>query len=209
MIFRYRLFLRWWMVGGSLKSCLTQFVPEGTLPRHFVTWVNIQGPVDPCQNMPSCDIWILVSSQTQEILEGIIYIFTFGGFVCWKKIPEVHRSNRKLQDSATKLHITSIIHKERRFFKKDVESRNSVPRVLSSLQASYHNFSHVSRPEKSGPPNPQVPGQEHRTWQTPALSPVNEDEELGQVYCAWLTKWVVKRKKIQLAQLCVVRWWII
>ena len=38
MIFRYRLFLRWWMVGGSLKRCLTQFVPEGTLPRHFVTW---------------------------------------------------------------------------------------------------------------------------------------------------------------------------
>ena len=52
-------------------------------------------------------------------MEGIIYIyFTFGGFVCWKKIPEVHRSNRKLQDSATKLHITSIIHKERIFLKR-------------------------------------------------------------------------------------------
>ena len=73
-------------------------------PFQDILWledVNIQGALHPCQNMPSCDIWILVSSQTQEILEGIIYIFTFGGFVCWKKIPEVHRSNRKLQDSET------------------------------------------------------------------------------------------------------------
>ena len=68
--------------------------------------------------MPSFDIWILVSSPIQGFVEGTTYIFTFGGFVCWKKIPEVHRSNRKLQDSDTKLHITSIIHKERIFLKR-------------------------------------------------------------------------------------------
>ena len=32
---------------------------------------------------------------------------TFGGFVCWKKIPDVHRSKRKLQDS--EIHLFSHI----------------------------------------------------------------------------------------------------
>ena len=31
---------------------------------------------------------------------------------------------------------------------------------------------------------------------------------LDQVYCAWLIKWVVKREIIQLAELCLSRWWI-
>ena len=33
--------------------------------------------------------------------------------------------------------------------------------------------------------------------------------KLDQVYCAWLIKWAVKRKNIQLAELCLLRWWII
>ena len=123
-----------WLVAVS-KVVSLSLSQKG--PFKDILWledVNIQGALHPCQNMPSFDISILVSSPTQEIMKGIIYIyFTFGGFVCWKKIPEVHRSNRKLQDSETKLHITSIIHKERRFFKKDVELRYSVPGVLSSL----------------------------------------------------------------------------
>ena len=32
--------------------------------------------------------------------------------------------------------------------------------------------------------------------------------KLDQVYCAWLIKWVVKREIIQLAELCLSRWWI-
>ena len=32
--------------------------------------------------------------------------------------------------------------------------------------------------------------------------------ELDQVYCAWLIKWVLKREIIQLAELCLSRWWI-
>ena len=32
--------------------------------------------------------------------------------------------------------------------------------------------------------------------------------QLDQVYCAWLIKWVVKREIIQLAELCLSRWWI-
>ena len=34
-------------------------------------------------------------------------------------------------------------------------------------------------------------------------------EELDQVYCAWLIKWVVKREIIQLDELCITRWWMI
>ena len=37
----------------------------------------------------------------------------------------------------------------------------------------------------------------------------NISEKLDQVYCAWLIKWVVKREIIQLAELCLTRWWII
>ena len=33
-------------------------------------------------------------------------------------------------------------------------------------------------------------------------------KQLDQVYCAWLIKWVVKREIIQLAELCLSRWWI-
>ena len=33
-------------------------------------------------------------------------------------------------------------------------------------------------------------------------------KELDQVYCASLIKWVVKREIIQLAELCLSRWWI-
>ena len=33
--------------------------------------------------------------------------------------------------------------------------------------------------------------------------------KLDQVYCAWLIKWVVKWEIIQLAELCLTRWWII
>ena len=32
--------------------------------------------------------------------------------------------------------------------------------------------------------------------------------KLDQVYCAWLTKWVLKREIIQLAELCLSKWWI-
>ena len=32
--------------------------------------------------------------------------------------------------------------------------------------------------------------------------------KLDQVYCAWLIKWVLKREIIQLAELCLSRWWI-
>ena len=32
---------------------------------------------------------------------------------------------------------------------------------------------------------------------------------LDQVYCAWLIKWVVKSEIVQLAELCLTRWWII
>ena len=32
--------------------------------------------------------------------------------------------------------------------------------------------------------------------------------QLDQVYCAWLIKWVLKREIIQLAELCLSRWWI-
>ena len=34
------------------------------------------------------------------------------------------------------------------------------------------------------------------------------ERKLDQVYCAWLIKWVVKREIIQLAELCLSRWWI-
>ena len=33
--------------------------------------------------------------------------------------------------------------------------------------------------------------------------------KLDQVHCAWLIKWVVKREIIQLAELCLTRWWIL
>ena len=33
--------------------------------------------------------------------------------------------------------------------------------------------------------------------------------KLDQIYCAWLIKWVIKREIIQLAELCLTRWWII
>ena len=33
--------------------------------------------------------------------------------------------------------------------------------------------------------------------------------KLEQVYCALIIKWVVKREVIQLAKLCLTRWWII
>ena len=37
-----------------------------------------------------------------------------------------------------------------------------------------------------------------------------DSKETGpSIYCAWLIKWVVKRKKIQSARLCVTRLWII
>ena len=32
--------------------------------------------------------------------------------------------------------------------------------------------------------------------------------KLDQVYCAWLIKWGLKREIIQLAELCLSRWWI-
>ena len=35
------------------------------------------------------------------------------------------------------------------------------------------------------------------------------NDELDQVYCAWLIIWVEKREIIQLAELCLTRWWII
>ena len=33
--------------------------------------------------------------------------------------------------------------------------------------------------------------------------------KVDQVYCAWLIKWVIKREIIQLAEMCLTRWWII
>ena len=41
------------------------------------------------------------------------------------------------------------------------------------------------------------------------LSKIKLTITLDQVYCAWLIKWVVKREIIQLAELCLSRWWII
>ena len=37
----------------------------------------------------------------------------------------------------------------------------------------------------------------------------SQKTDLDQVYCAWLIKWVIKRESIQLAELCLTRWWII
>ena len=33
--------------------------------------------------------------------------------------------------------------------------------------------------------------------------------KLDQIHCAWLITWVVKRETIQLAELCLTRWWIL
>ena len=46
-------------------------------------------------------------------------------------------------------------------------------------------------------------------WQISSLSLLWIKVKLDQVYCAWLIKWVVKREIIQLAELCLTRWWII
>ena len=75
--------------------------------------VNIQGTLDPCQNMPSCDIWILVSWPTQDIVEGIIYFHLWGLRLLEENTrgPSLKQETPRLWD---KFHITSIIHKERR-----------------------------------------------------------------------------------------------
>ena len=120
MIFRYRLFLRWWMVGGSLKSCLTQFVPEGTLQEHFVTWgcKHSRGPTPLSKHAIFWHLDFGELTYPRNYERHYIYLFHLWGLRLLEENtrgPSLKQETPRLWD---KFHITSIIHKERRLLKR-------------------------------------------------------------------------------------------
>ena len=100
---------------------------------------------------------------------GHWYFLTFGGLVCWKKIPDVHRSNRKLQDS--EIHFWSPVGHQ-----KDSTNASSSLMYWAWQYTLSRKSAYVSLHGISEQQSHQVVGRERKTWQTPARSPASESD---------------------------------